>query len=139
MYILLIFIYMSFLEWSLHRWLLHNINGPFKTHILDHHKYAAKNMIDSDYFTKYFGKNEFLGSIIISIIHLPIIYFTFYGYFTVIFYIILYFYFHRKSHINKDWAKKWLPWHYTHHCVNVKKNFGIIHPLFDIIFFTYQK
>lgn len=137
--ILIFFIYMSFLEWSLHRWPLHNINGPFKTHILDHHRLSAKDMIDSDYFSRFAGENELMGGIFLCIIHFPIFFITKIGYLTIICYMFTYFYIHRKSHLDKIWAKKWIPWHYVHHCVNAKKNFGIIHPLFDIIFGTYQK
>lgn len=137
--ILLTFIYLSFMEWFIHKYLLHNINGFFRFHILNHHKNCAKDMIDIDYQNTYFGSNEFIGAIVFCLIHLPLFFYYKIFYSILILYFFAYFYVHRKCHLDSEWSKKYLPWHYIHHCVNAKKNFGIIHPFFDIILGTYQK
>ena len=95
-------------------------------------------MIDNDYFNSLFGGGEVLFAIFIAILHLPLLLCLKYFYITFVCYLILYLIVHRLSHTNIIFAKKYVPWHYIHHCINAKKNFGIIHPFIDIIFGTYK-
>jgi sterol desaturase/sphingolipid hydroxylase (fatty acid hydroxylase superfamily) len=131
--------YSSFLEYYLHKIPLHNWGGVFRDHVLIHHRLSAKNMIDNEYKDVVFGKNEIIVAFIIFLFHLPLVFFYKFFYFSVVFYTVLYLVLHRISHINSIFAKKWMPWHYIHHCVNSKKNFGIVHPIIDILLGTYKK
>lgn len=48
-----------------------------------------------------------------------------------------YFYVHSKSHLNPEWAKKRIPWHYDHHMnTNQDANWCVTRPWFDYIMGT---
>ncbi|HNK95856.1 MAG TPA: hypothetical protein PKK42_22690, partial [Leptospiraceae bacterium] len=48
-----------------------------------------------------------------------------------------YYYVHKKSHLDPDWGKENLPWHYDHHMgPNQDMNFCVTFPLFDHIMGT---
>jgi len=48
-----------------------------------------------------------------------------------------YFYVHRRSHLEPDWAKRRVPWHYDHHMnSNQDANWGVTRPWFDYILGT---
>jgi len=136
--IVLGFIYSSALEWWFHKSPLHKGSGIFRTHVTEHHRLSAKNMTDSDYERVIFGAGESLMIIVGLIIHSPVLFVAPIAYAIFSLYSFLYLVLHRVSHTNSEWAKKWMPWHYIHHTVNAKSNFGIIHPLFDIVMGTYQ-
>ena len=60
-----------------------------------------------------------------------------------IFYIVLvisvveYYYKHRRSHTNPEWAKRNVPWHYDHHMgKNQHLNWGVRSSIFDNLFGT---
>ena len=44
---------------------------------------------------------------------------------------------HRKSHIDVEWAKKNMPWHYDHHLgLDQDSNFGIRSDIMDRLLYT---
>ena len=44
---------------------------------------------------------------------------------------------HKKSHLDPEWAKKNVPWHYDHHMgPDQNKNFGVRTDFFDRLFGT---
>lgn len=135
--IILGFIYSSILEWWLHKVPLHK-SFLFKNHI-EHHKLTGRDMFDPDYFNSLFGSGETIFAIFIAVLHIPLLLWLKYFYITFFCYLISYLIVHRLSHTNIIFAKRYVPWHYIHHCVNAKKNFGIVHPIIDIIFGTYKK
>ena len=48
-----------------------------------------------------------------------------------------YYYIHRRSHLEPDWAKKTIPWHYDHHMnSNQDANWCVTKPWFDYILGT---
>jgi hypothetical protein len=48
-----------------------------------------------------------------------------------------YFYVHRRSHLNHDWAKKRIPWHFDHHMnSNQDANWCVTRPWFDYVMGT---
>ena len=48
-----------------------------------------------------------------------------------------YYYVHRRSHLQPDWAKKTIPWHYDHHMnSNQDANWCVTKPWFDYILGT---
>ena len=130
--------YASILEWWIHKTPLHTWGGVFRSHVVDHHRLSAKDMTDSDYKGVLFGKNEMILVVVAIAIHTPVLFFFPYVFGTFAVYSCLYLILHRLSHISADFAKRWMPWHYVHHCANAKKNFGIIHPLVDIVAGTYK-
>jgi len=39
---------------------------------------------------------------------------------------------HRKSHLDVEWGKKWMPWHWDHHMGRDQNaNWGVTLPLWD--------
>lgn len=48
-----------------------------------------------------------------------------------------YFYVHRKAHLQPEWAKKRIPWHYDHHMNTIQDaNWCVTRPWFDYIMGT---
>ena len=48
-----------------------------------------------------------------------------------------YYYVHRRSHLEPEWARKRIPWHYDHHMnSNQDANWGVTRPWFDYIMGT---
>jgi sterol desaturase/sphingolipid hydroxylase (fatty acid hydroxylase superfamily) len=44
---------------------------------------------------------------------------------------------HRRSHLDVEWAKEHLPWHYDHHMgPNQNANWCVTHPFFDHVMGT---
>ena len=51
-----------------------------------------------------------------------------------------YYFVHKKAHLNPEWAKEKLPWHYEHHMgKNQDSNWCVTFPLWDYILGTRQK
>ena len=51
---------------------------------------------------------------------------------TMLFCIGEYYYKHRKSHNDPEWAREHLPWHYDHHMgPNQDANWGVVRPWMD--------
>lgn len=50
---------------------------------------------------------------------------------------VRYFYVHRRSHLEPEWGKKTIPWHYDHHMnTNQDANWCVTRPWFDYIMGT---
>ena len=48
-----------------------------------------------------------------------------------------YYYVHRRAHLEPEWSKKRIPWHYDHHMnSNQDANWGVTRPWFDYIMGT---
>ncbi len=83
---------------------------------------------------------ELLVLAIIALIQLPLL--TFAAWFVIGVYssIIIYYYRHRKAHLNPSWARKYLPWHVDHHLgKNASSNWCITWPWFDYVMGTREK
>lgn len=139
--IILALLYGHIFEYVIHKYFLHNRKRfyfAFKNHFGEHHRVARKNgMYDSSYKSIFSSKFEILSLLFAAIAHLPILYFFPYFYLTLLFELLSYYLIHRKSHLNVEWSKKWLPWHYAHHMgKDQNKNWGVRLPIFDLIFKT---
>ena len=141
---ILAFLVSSFLEYIIHRYVLHNKLFPkiFKYHFGRHHGQSRRlNGIDPDYFK--FPKNlkdglfEILGIIFLNIIFIPFYFLDIWFFGFIISYSWFYYFIHRYFHIYPDFFKKILPWHWDHHMgKNQNINWGITNPIFDLIFRT---
>lgn len=143
--ILLAWLYGHLIEYAAHKYILHNrkkFKKIFKRHFGTHHNISRKNdMYDKNYLC--FFKNdsffELIGLSLLLISHSPLLLYYPYAYFTLVFSAIMYYVVHRKSHIDVDWGRRWLPWHASHHMgKNQHMNWGVRLPLIDIIFGTYK-
>lgn len=128
-------------EWLIHKYVLHGAGRSRKSfwsfHWLDHHRVSRiKGFRDPDYEKSVFhanaqGKEAALlaGA---ALAHLPLLpvapFFT--G--TVLYSIANYYRLHKKAHLDPEWAREHLPWHYDHHMApNQDANWCVTKPWFD--------
>ena len=141
-------LYANFLEWNIHRFLLHKLgkkrNSFWAFHFHDHHRRTRTgNGIDYTYSIEHghnFYDREIYGFILLTLAHLPLYTVSPIFLATISSYMLFYYWAHVKSHKDIEWAKKWLPWHYDHHMgPNQDKNWCVVMPLCDHIFRTREK
>lgn len=136
------------MEWIIHRYILHNLgkkrHSVWSFHFREHHAICRKNEnVDSEYQynantikCNRVGK-EFAGLIFLALIHAPLLPIAPWFVLTVWASIIEYYYLHRKSHIDIEWGKKNMRWHYDHHMgKNQHMNWGVRSDFIDRILGT---
>jgi len=126
--------YSHILEWVLHKYVLHglgkNKKSPWASHWHVHHRRSRQNdNYDEDYTKGYRDKtvrSEILGLGFLSLIHIPTIMISPLFYFALVVCGIRYYKIHKRSHLDPEWAKKNVPWHYDHHMgKNQDANWGV--------------
>tara|TARA_S200000501_G_C20675188_1_gene678136 strand:- start:369 stop:818 length:450 start_codon:yes stop_codon:yes gene_type:complete len=142
--ILAAWIYSHFFEYIAHKHFLHNhkhFKFAFKNHFSAHHKNSRKNnMHDKAYEDIFSSKFEVLSLLTSIILHLPIVFYFPFAYFTLFYSAVMYYLLHKKAHTDIDWGKTWMPWHYDHHMgKNQNVNWGVRLPIFDYLFKTRVK
>jgi|6_EtaG_2_1085325.scaffolds.fasta_scaffold06549_3 sterol desaturase/sphingolipid hydroxylase (fatty acid hydroxylase superfamily) len=134
-------IYGYILEYSIHRWLLHKVGSKkgriFSFHFYGHHRFARLNGFFDKSYTGFpvrldpAGK-ELLSLLLLFVIHIPVIMYLPWTLPVIVFSLGQYYYVHRKSHNNPEWAKSNLVWHYDHHMgLNQNKNYGVRSDIID--------
>jgi len=127
-------VYSHLLEWVLHKYVLHglgkNKKSPWASHWHVHHRRSRHNdNYDEDYHKGFFDKtvrSEILGLGFLSIMHIPTIMLSPLFYFALVVSGIRYYQIHKRSHLDLEWAKKYVPWHYDHHMgKNQDVNWGV--------------
>ena len=130
-------------EWAIHRYLLHGL-GTSKRSIWhfnwDHHNIARTNEgYDETFLNKGYWK-ERLSLLFLALLNSPIAFYYPWMAATMGVYLVAYYFIHVKSHLDPQWARKWVPWHWDHHMgKNQNKNWCIVMPLCDHIFRTREK
>ncbi len=114
-------------EWFMHRYILHGLgkkpDSIWNYHWSEHHRICRQNgMIDPGYRELPLHWNtqgkELLFLLLVSLIHAPLIPWI-PGYVSGIYFALgLYYYKHRRAHLDPEWAKAHLPWHWKHHMGN---------------------
>lgn len=142
-------IYGNATEWFVHKYLLHGLGKNKKSfwsfHWHDHHRNARRdNMIDVDY-TKPLtlssppGK-ELAALILAALLHAPLLFIMPYFTLTVWYCAFNYHRMHKKSHLDREWARKNMPWHVDHHMgTNQDMNWCVTKPWFDDLMGTREK
>lgn len=133
-------------EWVVHKHVLHGMGRNKKSfwafHWHDHHKACRKHgHVDTDYWESLLrwngqGKEAVTLSLLTASITplFPVAPF-FVG--TCVYSAINYYYKHRKSHLDPEWARENLPWHYDHHMgPNQDANWCVTRPWFDVLMGT---
>lgn len=138
-------------EWYAHKYVLHGTprsgegrHSPVPTAMKSHwthHKIARRSDFHEDGYVEGL-KNERVKREVQALLVLagattlvaPVAPFftlgTYYG-------AVRYFYIHRKSHLDPEWAKKNVPWHYDHHMnSNQDANWCVTRPWFDYVMGT---
>jgi len=150
MQIIIGLLYANVGEWCAHKYILHGLGkskGSFWAyHLHDHHNVCNhNNMRDPIYQTLHLTtpntqSKELLVLMIIVLLHAPIL--LAFPFFTVTVYgsLGLYYYKHRKAHLDPEWARQHLRWHYDHHLSGRNNaNWCITWPWFDYIMGTRVK
>ena len=133
-------------EWYAHKVWLHEFprkhrNSPFFTHIR-HHKRARLNGFEDEGYTQSMWKdqemfNEKAALIGLCVVFTPTVVVA--PFFTIGVYYGAWQYWHKhsKAHLDPEWAKANLPWHYDHHMnTNQDANWCVTRPWFDYIMGT---
>ena len=141
------YIYGGLAEWALHKYALHglgkNKKSIFSFHWHSHHKICRKNKnFDANY--KFPAgtpvKREILFLFLLSSIHFPLIFIAPHFFIGIVLYVCRYFYYHRRAHLNVEWGKQKIPWHYDHHMgKNQDSNWGVTVEWVDKLFKTREK
>ena len=135
------------LEWAIHKYVLHGLgkkkNSMFAFHWHDHHKLVRKSGgYDKQYAKKEWWRvktiaRERFSLALLLLANLPLLFFAPIAWFTLLYAMINYYRVHRKSHLDVEWAKKHVPWHWEHHMgKNQNANLCITRPWFDWIMGT---
>jgi len=127
-------LYSQILEWVLHKYVLHELgkkkNSRWSSHWHTHHRSCRKNNnYDKDYSKGFFDqtvRSEILGLFSLGLIHTPLFFVIPVFYITLILCSLRYYFLHRKAHLDPEWGRKYLPWHYDHHMgKNQNANWGV--------------
>lgn len=136
-------LYSNFLEWILHRLVLHglgrNRSSFWSFHWHDHHNHARLNgFYDESYRLPAWRWNpkskEILSLQGLNLVHLPLLFVTPIFYLALVYTNLRYYQIHKRSHLDPEWARKHVPWHYDHHMgPDQDKNWCVTRPWFDLI------
>ena len=140
-------IYANTGEWLVHKYILHglgkNPHSFWAYHWHDHHAVCVKNLMFDHGYQKLIltqwnvQTKELAVLLVIILLHMPLL--LFFPVFTCMVYasLMLYYYKHRKAHLDPIWAERHLRWHYDHHlCNNSVGNWCITWPWFDYLMGT---
>lgn len=137
-------------EWYAHKYLLHGTRTPegrkspvpstMKSHWAHHKLVRTGAFQDAGYVEGYRNwrtrneVNSLLALCAATSLALPVApFFTLGTWYSA----GNYFYKHRKAHLNPEWAKANLPWHYDHHMnANQDANWCVTRPWFDYLMGT---
>ena len=140
-------LYANGLEWALHKYVLHGLGGNknsiFSYHWHIHHRRVRKSAgYDTDYNKKKWWRikaitQERLSLFLLLVLHFPLAFWIPTVWLTLVYAMFNYYRVHRKAHLDVNWAKKHLRWHYDHHMGrNQNANWCITRPWFDWIMGT---
>lgn len=136
-------------EWLMHKYILHalgeNPHSFWAYHLHEHHAVCAEQaMLDPGYktisLTTWNTQSKELAVLAaIVLLHLPL--FLLLPSLTSAVYLslALYYYKHRKAHLDPAWAKQHLRWHYDHHLcrqAGCSGNWCVTWPWFDYLLGT---
>ena len=137
-------------EWLVHKYILHALGKKLHSfwayHLHEHHAVCTSNsMLDPGYrkltlTTWNTQSKELLVLAGFVLLHAPI--FLIFPLFTSVVYasLALYYYKHRKAHLDPVWARRHLRWHYEHHLGgNICANWCVTWPWFDYLMGTRVK
>ena len=134
-------LYANASEWVAHKYILHGLGKNKKSfwrfHWGDHHKICRKQAgRDPAYERPLQGWNpqtkEALSLAVGVLMHLPVAPLAPFFFGTLAYRAVHYYRVHRKAHLDPEWAKTHLPWHYDHHMgKDQDANWCVTHPFFD--------
>ncbi len=146
--VVLAVVYGNFLEYVLHRYVLHKLgqrkSSFWSFHWYRHHRLARRNkFIDTDYQQplswETTGK-ELAGLFVLGLVHTPLILVSPVFFACLCLHGMVYYFLHARSHTHPMWGKRYLRWHYDHHMIgNQQHNWCVTFPLWDYVLGTRRK
>ncbi len=136
-------------EWLIHKHVLHGLGRRRESfwsfHWHEHHRHARQHeFYDPDYERSLLGwhaqTKEAAGLLGLTIAHLPL--FPIAPFFTgaVVYSAVNYYRVHKRAHLDPEWGKEHLPWHYDHHMgPNQDSNWCVTKPWFDDLLGTRER
>ncbi|MEM9694096.1 MAG: hypothetical protein AAGA56_16225 [Myxococcota bacterium] len=133
-------------EWLIHKHILHGLGKRKQSfwsfHWHEHHRASRRNgFIDDDYHRGLFGwhaqTKEALGLVGLGVAVTPLL--RAFPFFVGTVYAcgLNYYRVHRRAHLDPDWAREHLAWHYDHHMgPDQHANWCVTHPFFDHVMGT---
>lgn len=136
-------------EWLIHKHLLHGRGKKKQSfwsfHWHEHHNSSRKSEMVDDAYTKPLGgwnpqTKEALALLAGVAIHAPLLPVAPFFVGTVAWCSWHYYKVHKKAHLDPEWAKANLPWHYDHHMgPNQHANWCVTNPFFDRVMGTREE
>jgi hypothetical protein len=133
-------------EWLVHKYILHGLGRHKKSfwsfHWHTHHKHARQQgHLDPDYhgsLWKWNGQSkEALALTLSGLTYLPLAPVAPFFVGTMIYSIVNYYRKHKRAHLDPEWARENLPWHYDLHMgPNQHANWCVTRPWMDILMGT---
>jgi sterol desaturase/sphingolipid hydroxylase (fatty acid hydroxylase superfamily) len=128
-------------EWGVHKYLLHehgrNRDSFWAFHWHTHHKHSRRyGHYDPDYRDSVLQWNgqgkEALAVAGLAVSMLPLAPVAPFFVATTTYSAVNYYFKHKRAHLDPDWAREKLPWHYDHHMgSNQDANWCVTRPWFD--------
>jgi sterol desaturase/sphingolipid hydroxylase (fatty acid hydroxylase superfamily) len=129
-------------EWAAHRYLLHGLGRSKKSyfafHFHEHHQSVRRHGgYDPDYegpaWSTVTQAGEALGLLAVGIAHLPLLPIAPLYTLTTWYCLDRYRRLHRRAHLDPEWAREHLPFHYDHHMGDQDTNWGVTWEWFDAL------
>jgi hypothetical protein len=133
-------------EWFIHKYVLHGLGKNRKSfwafHWHDHHNKARRHdMLDDQYTRSLLNwepqTKELVALGALAVTHLPLLPIAPFFTSTLLYCAARYYVMHRRAHLDPDWAKEHLPWHWDHHMGrDQNQNWCVTNPWFDHVMGT---
>ncbi len=118
-------LYANLIEWLIHKYLLHGVGANkasfWSFHWHDHHGESRRQgFFDPQYARPLFTwgspqLKEAISVVGIALAHAPLLPFLPAFTLTVFASAARYYFVHRRAHVDPQWGKRHVPWHYDHH------------------------
>lgn len=122
-------------EWTLHKYLLHGRGKKrssfWSFHFHEHHRHARTNEFGDAIYQGHPFKWNGAGKELLAVgaavaAHLPLLPVAPFFVATVALGAARYYRVHKRSHVDPEWARENVPWHYDHHMApNQDANWGV--------------
>jgi len=141
-------VYANLGEWLFHRFILHGLGknpGSIWAFHWRHHAVCIEHdMLDPGYrqisLSNWDPRTKELAVVFAALLlHAPLLWLKPIFGLGVYASIALYYFKHRKAHLQAGWAKRHLPWHYEHHIHPDSGNWCVTWPWCDYLFGTRSK
>lgn len=136
-------------EWVVHKHVLHGVGKDKKSfwafHWNEHHQAARKSDMRDDHYQRHVvgdhsqGREALALALGVAAV-LPLAKRAPFFVGTITYAALNYYFVHKRSHLDPEWARENLPWHYDHHMGRDQDaNWCVTHPFFDHVMGTRKR